>query len=833
MARIFVEGWDPEYGTPLDQDEALAPAEGSVDPTVETDDWERRSRASTTASSTWRSSTASGGSTPGSRSTIRSPGPTPGLVRDVRGRRHPLGPARAVAPRSPHVRIERWAVLAGGRDEQMPAGRRSSPAYGTTTCASDDPGASDDGAPHEDAPRRGRDRRPRSPPSASWSPTARSNDLTAHPTVGYMKSHRVTYLAPDHNAVVAQLAPGQRTPLFCIADYNARTPGTCGSRCCDGGHSWTGSCGARRRGSCPRTTPSRSPIAPPRCCRSSRSEPHVDPRAPQNLVPIGALETELRHRMGDRGLVYRALREAVMAARHRAGGLVTDERQVGRVLGSEHSNTSAFRVVLDDDEFLQLDDLVVVRTQVPKAGEVRTYGVVTEAEAVYEGASYESDTHRIAELGIMPAAKVRTAQRRGHARRPRGVGLARPGRDRWSAPTGDERDKALYVDEMGRPLPDRHRPRRAAGRTSISTSSTDARAATCRSAASAASPPRPRSRCSSCACSRRIRRVVGEGAANLRVLVFNVKGEDLLWLDKPNRLFDERGRRGLGRARRRARAVPQRVLLGAAEARVRRRARARHRRPPRGRRGLHLDARASSSTRTCCSSCFTDANDQRNQIPFIRERVQAQLQAVRGRRGGQARRGRAARPSRRAGRLVARPAGQRRGRASASSPTSRRWWTRSASSWSPRTAPSPTSAWSGRVMGGTVSAFMRRLHAGASRMGHLGARRRVAIASTARAPASRVVAIQSLHDQAQRFVVGALLNETFAEKEATGQRLPLSVVVLDELNKYAPREGTRPAEGDARSTSPSAAARSASCWSARSRPRAAWRRRCSRTPRSG
>ena len=32
--------------------------------------------------------------------------------------------------------------------------------------------------------------------------------------------------------------------------------------------------------------------------------------------------------------------------------------------------------------------------------------------------------------------------------------------------------------------------------------------------------------------------VVGEGAANLRVLVFNVKGEDLLWLDKPNRLFD-------------------------------------------------------------------------------------------------------------------------------------------------------------------------------------------------------------------------------------------------------------------------------------------------------
>jgi hypothetical protein len=59
---------------------------------------------------------------------------------------------------------------------------------------------------------------------------------------------------------------------------------------------------------------------------------------------------------------------------------------VGRVLGTQHTTTSGFRVVLDDDDYLQLDDLVVVRTQVPKGGEVRTYGVVTESEAIYEGA---------------------------------------------------------------------------------------------------------------------------------------------------------------------------------------------------------------------------------------------------------------------------------------------------------------------------------------------------------------------------------------------------------------------------------------------------------------
>ena len=92
---------------------------------------------------------------------------------------------------------------------------------------------------------------------------------------------------------------------------------------------------------------------------------------------------------------------------------------------------------------------------------------------------------------------------------------------------------------------------------------------------------------------------------------------------------------------------------------------------------------------------------------------------------------------------------------------------------------------------GTVSAFLRRLHAAASRVGHLvraGESRRI----DRSAASLTVVAIQTLHEQAQRFVVGALLKETFREKEETGRRLPLSVIVLDELNKYAPREGSGP-----------------------------------------
>ena len=44
------------------------------------------------------------------------------------------------------------------------------------------------------------------------------------------------------------------------------------------------------------------------------SEPHKDARAPQNLYPIGGLERQLRHRLGDAAVVYRALRRASTVA---------------------------------------------------------------------------------------------------------------------------------------------------------------------------------------------------------------------------------------------------------------------------------------------------------------------------------------------------------------------------------------------------------------------------------------------------------------------------------------------------------------------------------------
>ncbi len=458
---------------------------------------------------------------------------------------------------------------------------------------------------------------------------------------------------------------------------------------------------------------------------------------------------------------------------------------VGRVLGTQHSNTQGFRVVLDEAEYLQLDDLVVVRTQVPKAGEISTYGIVTEVEAVYEGAAYESDTFRIAEHGILPAEKVRSAQ----------VAVTRVDPELWVSPdpgesveraTGEARRKALYADEMTRPLPvglgrdgaplyvdlDFFDGRKG-GHMSISGISGVATKTSFALFFLRMLTGRPD--------------IVGEGAANLRVLVFNVKGEDLLWLDHPNRFFDDEARAQWETLGVEPGPFPS-VGFWA---------------PPRRRSGDVMIPDTSGRQEGVLPFAwtprefvdegllrflFTDASDARNQLSFVEERVRAQLRRwavdVAGLPGA----------------IVLRqppPGGWPADTEVRADPGERvitdlRTLVDALEEFlDPSDGEDPDRAWSGRVQGGTISAFMRRLYAAQSRVGQLiraGDSRRI----DRTAAQVTVVAIQSLHDLAQRFVVGALLQETFEEKEQTGQRLPLSVVVLDELNKYAPREGASP-----------------------------------------
>ena len=102
--------------------------------------------------------------------------------------------------------------------------------------------------------------------------------------------------------------------------------------------------------------------------------------------------------------------------------------------------------------------------------------------------------------------------------------------------------------------------------------------------------------------------------------------------------------------------------------------------------------------------------------------------------------------------------------------------------------------WAGNTQANTVNAFLRRLQAMAPRFGHLISDRVTSLQLEGPlAPQENVVVvdIHNLHDDGQRFVVGTLLSSVFAAKER-GQRFPLHFVVLDELNKYAPRQGSSP-----------------------------------------
>jgi len=128
-------------------------------------------------------------------------------------------------------------------------------------------------------------------------------------TVGYIKTHHASYLPPHQAAVVGALNTGQRTPVFTMGtswrrhSWYLRLPGAPGVP-------WSGVVRLECSPDLPAPAAARLADLTARLLPPLASTPHKDPRAPQNLVPIGGLERELRRRLGDQQLLYRALRSA-------------------------------------------------------------------------------------------------------------------------------------------------------------------------------------------------------------------------------------------------------------------------------------------------------------------------------------------------------------------------------------------------------------------------------------------------------------------------------------------------------------------------------------------
>jgi hypothetical protein len=132
----------------------------------------------------------------------------------------------------------------------------------------------------------------------------------ANQLAGIAKTLHQLYLSGEQRALVARLNAGERTPVFTIRD-------SWGSR-----HSWflrlpyTRAIHHSYAGVVRLEIPvddGRSPVEVADMLSYNlprfASRPEHDPRAPQNLLPVGALEKRLRHELGDQGFIRRAIED--------------------------------------------------------------------------------------------------------------------------------------------------------------------------------------------------------------------------------------------------------------------------------------------------------------------------------------------------------------------------------------------------------------------------------------------------------------------------------------------------------------------------------------------
>ena len=442
--------------------------------------------------------------------------------------------------------------------------------------------------------------------------------------------------------------------------------------------------------------------------------------------------------------------------------------RVGLVLGTpSHPATPLdFTTFVDAGRYLQLDDIVHVRALSPGVADfVEFFGIVDGVQAVQEGIRFDSDV-ALTEQGALPAGLVRTAHVSVTRVEPEILVPPAPGQVVGRA-RGRDRDRALFFDQMATRVPfglsragepvygnldylngNRGAHINISGVSGVATKTSYAMFLLHALFGSGA---------------------LGAEAANTRALIFNVKGEDLLYLDKPNAQVTDDARRDYAALGLPAESFRSVSLFAPAS---------------RGKTPLpDTSSRMEGVTgfywtvREFCEErylrfLFVDEDDEQSQIGLVVQQVETEL-------------ANAARLSKSSSTATIELGGE----VIASFDDLVEAIARQAST-------DQGGQWAGRAAAGTVAAFLRRLDAAKPHVGQL-IRGHASIDNAAHAIDTRrtqltVVDIHNLHDRAQRFVVGVVLKRELKRKEGTGTSRPLMFVVLDELNKYAPREGHSP-----------------------------------------
>ena len=443
---------------------------------------------------------------------------------------------------------------------------------------------------------------------------------------------------------------------------------------------------------------------------------------------------------------------------------------VGRVLGTDDATPLQFWVAVAPGSHLQLDDVVAIDRDLPNGERISLYGVVSQVRARHEGAHFDSDVFLIAD-GVLPAEVAEASQ--VHLTRvvPETFVPPLPGAEVRRAVEG-ERDAALDFDEVERRLP--------AGLSRdddpifLDFDFVDGTKGAHINISGISGVATKTSYATFLLYAMFNSGVLGDDAMHTKGLIFNVKGEDLLFLDYPNARLDtdQRGRYsalGLHAAPFSSVGVLAPPRRGDPNAS-----------PDTGAR--HIGIRPFFWTiEDFCSQqllpfLFADVEDERQQYTIVVQAVTARLaHFAKAQSGGDG----AVRIEGRTVRTFRELVDEIESRLIPEDPEE-----------------APDQRWTGRAVGGgTINAFVRRLHASVRHVEHL------IRADIADAPAHSidlessqltVVDIHRLHDRAKRFVVGVVLRQAFEAKEASGVAKPLQFVVLDELNKYAPRDGSSP-----------------------------------------
>ena len=442
---------------------------------------------------------------------------------------------------------------------------------------------------------------------------------------------------------------------------------------------------------------------------------------------------------------------------------------MGLVLGTDDSTPLEFWVAVAPGQHLQLDDVVALDRRLPDGTGIAIYGIVGQVRARHEGARFDSDVFLIAG-GVLPAEIVEAAMVQVTRVVPETFVPPLPGTPVRRA-TGAERDEALDLTGVERRLP--AGLTRDGERVDLDLDFLDGTKGAHVNIAGISGVATKTSYATFLLYSLFNSGVLGAEATNTTALIFNVKGEDLLFLDHANTRLDtdQRGRYaplGLPAGPFRSVGILAPPRPGDANAT-----------PRTGQRITGVRPLYWSLHDFCAQGLlpflFADAEDERQQYTIVVQSVAAQLRQA------------ASAPS---------PDGAVRvdGRTCR---TFADLVDAIEAKLIPDDADEPVDQrWTGRAVGaGTINAFVRRLASARRHVEHLvradtadAAHHTVDLASHQ----VTVVDLHLLHDRAKRFVVGVVLRQAFDAKEASGVARPLQFVVLDELNKYAPRDSSSP-----------------------------------------